>query len=104
MDPSPLDTAKMDFGCSKSTDNLLSGTDISYGSVDTVPELSKPTVYVDPEKEAAAQKRFDKYLVPVALILIVLAALDRNNVRKALIVESTANSCSARKCEDLRPR
>lgn len=38
-------------------------------------------VYVDPEKEAAARRKFDKYLVPVSLVFIILSALDRNNVR-----------------------
>lgn len=39
------------------------------------------TIYVDPAKEAAARRKFDKYLVPVSLIFIILSALDRNNVR-----------------------
>lgn len=38
------------------------------------------SIYVDPEKEASARRKFDKYLVPVCLIFIILSALDRNNV------------------------
>ena len=40
-------------------------------------------IYIDPEKEAAARKKFDKYVVPVSVIFLVLSTLDRNNVSKA---------------------
>ena len=39
-----------------------------------------PVIYIDPEKEKAAFKKFDKYVVPAAFIFMVLCALDRNNV------------------------
>lgn len=45
------------------------------------------SIYVDPEKEASARRKFDKYLVPVSLIFIILSALDRNNVRRCLDVQ-----------------
>jgi hypothetical protein len=37
-------------------------------------------IYIDPEKEKAAFKKFDKYVVPVSFIFMLLCALDRNNV------------------------
>ncbi len=38
-------------------------------------------IYIDPEKERAALRKFDIYVFPVSIIFIVLASLDRNNVR-----------------------
>ena len=46
-------------------------------------------IYIEPEKEAAARRKFDKYLVPVSLIFIVLSALDRNNVSTILCREES---------------
>ncbi len=40
-------------------------------------------IYVDPEKEAACRAKFDKYVVPVSVIFLVLSTLDRNNVSEA---------------------
>ncbi|KAL4783708.1 major facilitator superfamily domain-containing protein [Aspergillus varians] len=40
-------------------------------------------IYVDPEKEKAALRQFDKWLVPVAFIFMVLSSLDRNNIGNA---------------------
>lgn len=37
-------------------------------------------IYIDPEKERAALRKFDIYVFPVSVIFIVLASLDRNNV------------------------
>jgi MFS family permease len=37
-------------------------------------------IYIDPVKEAACRKKFDKYVVPVSVIFLVLSTLDRNNV------------------------
>lgn len=53
---------------SRATDDVESGT------------LSQIT-YTDPEKEKAAFRKFDKYVVPASFIFMVLCALDRNNVR-----------------------
>ncbi|KAL4965444.1 major facilitator superfamily domain-containing protein [Aspergillus stella-maris] len=40
-------------------------------------------IYIHPEKEKAALKKFDKWLVPVAFIFLVLSSLDRNNIGNA---------------------
>lgn len=56
--------------------------------VDTIkPDDSDPecttadtAIYIDPEKEAAALKKFDKFLLPVAFLFLVLSSLDRSNV------------------------
>ena len=39
-------------------------------------------IYIEPEKEKAAFRKFDRYVVPASFVFIVLCALDRNNVRK----------------------
>jgi len=39
-------------------------------------------IYVDPKKEAACRAKFDRYVVPVSVIFLVLSTLDRNNVSK----------------------
>jgi hypothetical protein len=39
-------------------------------------------IYIDPAKEAACRRKFDKYVVPVSVIFLVLSTLDRNNVSK----------------------
>ena len=67
--------------------------DVKTAIVDTACEAGIETqsteagssIYVDPEKEASARKKFDKYLVPVSLIFIILSALDRNNVSDLLV-------------------
>ena len=38
------------------------------------------TIYIDPAKEKAALRKFDKYLLPVALVFLVMSSLDRSNV------------------------
>lgn len=52
---------------------------------DCVSEVASSVIYIEPEKEAAVRRKFDKYLVPVSLIFIVLSALDRNNVSGAVV-------------------
>lgn len=37
-------------------------------------------IYISPEREAAALRKFDRWLVPVAFAFLVLSSLDRNNV------------------------
>lgn len=37
-------------------------------------------IYIDPAKEAAAFRKFDKYVLPVSVVFLVLSSLDRNNV------------------------
>jgi hypothetical protein len=52
---------------------------------DSVSEVANSTIYIEPEKEAAARRKFDKFLVPVSLVFIILSALDRNNVSEVLV-------------------
>lgn len=37
-------------------------------------------IYIDPAKEAAVMRKFDKYVLPVSVVFLVLSTLDRNNV------------------------
>ncbi|KAF7165742.1 hypothetical protein CNMCM6106_001818 [Aspergillus hiratsukae] len=53
--------------------------------IDTQSNEVGSAIYIDPEKEAAARRKFDKYLVPVSLIFIILSALDRNNIGNAVV-------------------
>lgn len=52
--------------------------DVDYGSSE-----AGPLIYIDPVKEAACRKKFDRYVVPVSAIFLVLSTLDRNNVSRA---------------------
>lgn len=47
---------------------------------DEIIASSAVEIYIDPIKEKAALRKFDKWLVPVAFIFLVLSSLDRNNV------------------------
>jgi hypothetical protein len=38
------------------------------------------TIYIDPEKEKACLRKFDKFFLPQAFIFLVLNYLDRSNV------------------------
>jgi hypothetical protein len=68
----------MRFELSTDTTPLLAHTDIS---IESSPEpLSSSVTSIESDKEVAALKKFDTYLVPVALIFIILSSLDRNNV------------------------
>jgi hypothetical protein len=51
---------------------------------DSASEVGSSVIYIEPEREAAARRKFDTFLVPVSLIFIILSALDRNNVGEAL--------------------
>ena len=56
-------------------------------AVDYASETGEGSViYIDPEKEAAVRRKFDKYVVPVSVIFLVLSTLDRNNVSKAFLL------------------
>ncbi|KAH8901719.1 high-affinity nicotinic acid transporter-like protein [Thozetella sp. PMI_491] len=59
-------------------------TDAEVG-VDVRSDQTNSIIYIDPEKEASARRKFDIYLVPVSLIFIILSALDRNNLGNAVI-------------------
>ena len=56
--------------------------DIVYPVKDEIVEsgASSKDIYIDPEKEKAAFKKFDRYVVPVSFVFMLLCALDRNNV------------------------
>ena len=61
------------------------------GHISSEAEVTIPGVvqiYVDPEKEKAALRKFDKWLVPVAFIFLVLSSLDRNNVSAFPLLKS----------------
>jgi len=45
-----------------------------------VSEMTGTVLEIDPKKEAAALRKFDKYVLPVSVIFLVLSTLDRNNV------------------------
>jgi hypothetical protein len=51
-----------------------------YSSCSEASSIPGSVIGITPEQEAAARSKFDKYLVPVSLIFIILSALDRNNV------------------------
>ena len=43
-------------------------------------------IYIDPELEKAALRKFDKWLLPVAFTFLVLSSLDRSNVSATSLV------------------
>jgi hypothetical protein len=45
-----------------------------------VVEGTTSAIYVDPVLEKSAMKKFDRYVLPVSVIFLVLSSLDRNNV------------------------
>lgn len=70
----------------KTEDTKTAIVDTEIG-IDTQSNEVGSAIYIDPKKEAAARRKFDKYLVPVSLIFIILSALDRNNVGRCPGVE-----------------
>ncbi|KAL2833849.1 major facilitator superfamily domain-containing protein [Aspergillus cavernicola] len=48
-------------------------------------EGSGTVIYIEPEIETAALRKFDKYLVPVSVVFLVLSTLDRNNLGNAVV-------------------
>jgi hypothetical protein len=63
------------------TKPLLADTSIPvYSSCLEASSISTSLICIKPEQEAAARSKFDKFLVPVSLVFIILSALDRNNV------------------------
>lgn len=80
--------------------------------VDDVPEEviagTSELIYVDPEKEAACRAKFDKYVVPVSVIFLVLSTLDRNNVSEArhsmIYIDTDGGAAWKRASIRLRPR
>lgn len=66
----------MDSESTSETKRLLANTSPCIDS----DVASSSVIYIEPEKEVAARKKFDKYLVPVSLVFIILSSIDRNNV------------------------
>lgn len=65
------------------TDSLKANidTDVKHQVDGTcVSEMTGTILEIDPKKEAAALRKFDKYVLPVSVIFLVLSTLDRNNV------------------------
>ncbi|KIX95862.1 uncharacterized protein Z520_08570 [Fonsecaea multimorphosa CBS 102226] len=62
-------------------------TDTTYQVKDEVSEVGSASqvIYIDPEKEKAAFKKFDRYVIPASFIFMVLCALDRNNLGNARV-------------------
>ncbi|KAJ5648777.1 high-affinity nicotinic acid transporter-like protein [Penicillium lividum] len=54
-------------------------------SYDHNSEVVGDMMYIDPQKEAAALRKFDIYLLPVSVVFLVLSALDRNNLGNARV-------------------
>ncbi|KAG4422004.1 hypothetical protein IFR04_004863 [Cadophora malorum] len=48
-------------------------------------ETSSQAIYIDPEKEKAALKKFDEYTVPASFVFMLLCALDRSNLGNARV-------------------
>jgi len=57
----------------------------NQGDVDYAAGETGSVIYIDPAKEAACRRKFDKYVVPVSVIFLVLSTLDRNNVGRGFI-------------------
>lgn len=55
-------------------------------ATDDCGEGDSSVIYIDPKKEAAALAKFDKTVLPVSMVFLILSSLDRNNVSTALIL------------------
>ncbi|TGO63833.1 hypothetical protein BOTNAR_0095g00310 [Botryotinia narcissicola] len=68
------------------TDSLKANIDTDFKhQVDgtCASEMTGTILEIDPQKEAAALRKFDKYVLPVSVIFLVLSTLDRNNLGNA---------------------
>ena len=57
-------------------------------SIDAQGDIADGTstvIYIDPKKEAAALAKFDKTVLPVSVIFLILSSLDRNNVCRFMV-------------------
>ncbi|KUL89609.1 hypothetical protein ZTR_00610 [Talaromyces verruculosus] len=56
-------------------------------AADTSVERMAPgsIIYIDPKKEAAVLRKFDKFVLPVSVVFLVLSTLDRNNLGNAVV-------------------
>ncbi|KAK5163861.1 uncharacterized protein LTR77_010255 [Saxophila tyrrhenica] len=77
-------SASVDHDAKTPVIDLAAGVDLAAGEMVS-------DIYVDPEKERAALRKFDIYVFPVSVIFIVLASLDRNNVSKILVWREERN-------------
>jgi MFS family permease len=57
--------------------------DVSEMSIRDATDAS--SIYIDPEKEKACLRKFDKYFMPQAFIFLLLNYLDRSNLGNAVI-------------------
>lgn len=56
-----------------------------------LPSENEEIIFIDPEREKAALRKFDIWLVPVAFTFLVLSSLDRSNVRRNLYLPFPEN-------------
>lgn len=65
------------------SDQVVSDLGLGHGSSDAFDGLDqqqRDALYIEPEAERAVMKKFDKYLLPQAFIIILLNYLDRSNL------------------------
>ncbi|RVX72090.1 hypothetical protein B0A52_04688 [Exophiala mesophila] len=62
--------------------SMCSGSDTPEAGTETVVVES---IYIDPEKEKAVLRKFDKYVLPQAFVFILLNYLDRSNLGNARV-------------------
>ncbi|KAL1898439.1 hypothetical protein Sste5346_003342 [Sporothrix stenoceras] len=66
-----------------SVDKDIKAADMPTAAVQDASSEEGTTIYISPEREAAALRKFDRWLVPVAFAFLVLSSLDRNNLGNA---------------------
>jgi hypothetical protein len=65
-----------------STMSDFKGEDTSSINLGTAIVEECQAIYIDPEKEKAVLRKFDKYFLPQAFLFILLNYLDRSNLGK----------------------
>lgn len=55
----------------------ITSLDVANGAI---VNATLETIYIDPEKEKAVLRKFDKFLLPQAFVFILLNYLDRSNL------------------------
>jgi MFS family permease len=65
------------------SDDMSAKSELSTPAAE--PGVLTETIYIDPEKERAVLKKFDKYLLPQAFVFILLNYLDRSNLGNARV-------------------
>jgi MFS family permease len=61
------------------------GASSHLGISEVTPASASEIIYIDPEKEKAVLRKFDKFLLPQAFIFILLNYLDRSNLGNARV-------------------